>query len=324
MPAQTFDSNRSRGFGNLTFESDLDAGDDSLPCPRFSWIGDFGGILGTSISHLGWTPGFEVWIGRLDGDVWMGTSGWGRLDGTSGWDVWMGRLDGTSGWDVWMGRLDGTPGWDAWVGRLGGTPGWDAWVGRLGGTPGWDAGVGHLGGTLGWDTWVGHLGGTLGSGAWTGRGRRWRWTPYADPKLRQLDLAVTIKSSRRQGYLASYARCLETFSEFLSFLSYWGGIHLEICFFKADVTMNTETTEIIGIVEFAKRLKVCPNTIRNWIRSGMLVHGKHYLRCGRILRFAWSNAQILDLMAHLQPEPPSKRPKLKSNSGNKCHRKLRA
>lgn len=85
-----------------------------------------------------------------------------------------------------------------------------------------------------------------------------------------------------------------------------------------------KATEMIGITEFARRMNVCQNTIRYWIRDGILVPGRHYLHCGRIYRFPWSDELLADLMGHLHPEPPPKRPRLDSRSGIRRHRKLKA
>ena len=74
---------------------------------------------------------------------------------------------------------------------------------------------------------------------------------------------------------------------------------------------------MIGIVEFARQMGVCPNTVRNWIADGRLVQGVHYFRAGRVIRFPWSLGSVERLMHDLSPPPPPPRPRLKSRRTNR-------
>jgi len=53
--------------------------------------------------------------------------------------------------------------------------------------------------------------------------------------------------------------------------------------------------EILTPDEFAQRLKIGRTTLFEWIRNGVLVPGKHYVRIGRILRFLWSDDVLISL-----------------------------
>jgi len=46
--------------------------------------------------------------------------------------------------------------------------------------------------------------------------------------------------------------------------------------------IETLTTE-----EFAKKLKIKKPTIEDWIRTGHLVNGKHYIKVRSVVRFLW-------------------------------------
>ncbi len=46
--------------------------------------------------------------------------------------------------------------------------------------------------------------------------------------------------------------------------------------------IETLTTE-----EFAKKLKIKKPTIEDWIRTGHLVDGKHYIKVRSVVRFLW-------------------------------------
>lgn len=73
-------------------------------------------------------------------------------------------------------------------------------------------------------------------------------------------------------------------------------------------------TEVLTLNEFAERLKVCPNTVRNWMATRKLIEGSHYFRAGRQYRFPWSNSYILQLMSDWKSELPEK-PKLVRRPG---------
>lgn len=75
--------------------------------------------------------------------------------------------------------------------------------------------------------------------------------------------------------------------------------------------------EMLNLADFASRMGVCKNTIRNWIREGKLVRGVHYFQAGRIYRFPWGPEFVKELMCSLVPIPALPRPKLKSRGGNR-------
>jgi predicted site-specific integrase-resolvase len=53
--------------------------------------------------------------------------------------------------------------------------------------------------------------------------------------------------------------------------------------------------EILTPEEFAKRLKIGRSTLFEWIRTGVLIPEKHFVRRGRILRFIWSDDVLFSL-----------------------------
>lgn len=94
---------------------------------------------------------------------------------------------------------------------------------------------------------------------------------------------------------------------------------------KGGVPIHTDGGfEMLGLEEFARRMSICPNTVRNWIKRGKLVEGIHFMHVDTIYRFPWSMEHIDKLMRSLTPEPPPSRPKLQSRRGNRGHLKFRA
>jgi excisionase family DNA binding protein len=53
--------------------------------------------------------------------------------------------------------------------------------------------------------------------------------------------------------------------------------------------------EILTPEEFAQRLKIGRSTLFEWIRNGVLVPDKHFVKVGRILRFSWSDDVLFSL-----------------------------
>ena len=88
-------------------------------------------------------------------------------------------------------------------------------------------------------------------------------------------------------------------------------------------TKQPDDFQMINLKSFARRLDVCPNTIRNWMDSGKLSADRHYLRSGRIIRFPWSHETIERLMKEWSKYVPS-RPKLKSRTANKNRLRFKA
>jgi hypothetical protein len=84
------------------------------------------------------------------------------------------------------------------------------------------------------------------------------------------------------------------------------------------------TPEILDLAEFARKMRVSPNTIRNWIQIGKLLEGIHFLRAGRKYHFPWGPELIEKLLKHWHPEPSPPRPSLRSRKGNRGYLRLRA
>ena len=59
--------------------------------------------------------------------------------------------------------------------------------------------------------------------------------------------------------------------------------------------------------EFAQRLKIGRSTLFEWIRNGVLIPDKHFVKVGRILRFGWSDDVLFTLG---KPKTKAKSPKI--------------
>lgn len=57
-------------------------------------------------------------------------------------------------------------------------------------------------------------------------------------------------------------------------------------------------SEILTVEQFAEKLQVSRTTVFNWIKSGDIEEGVHYIRLGRILRFCWRD----DILFHNRPQ----------------------
>jgi hypothetical protein len=55
------------------------------------------------------------------------------------------------------------------------------------------------------------------------------------------------------------------------------------------------TTEILTVEQFALRLTMSRTTLFEWLKTGILVQGKHYFKVGRILRFVWDDTLLLTI-----------------------------
>ena len=53
--------------------------------------------------------------------------------------------------------------------------------------------------------------------------------------------------------------------------------------------------EILTVEEFALRLTMSRTTLFEWLKTGILVQGKHYFKVGRILRFVWDETMLLNI-----------------------------
>lgn len=66
--------------------------------------------------------------------------------------------------------------------------------------------------------------------------------------------------------------------------------------------------ELLSTEEFAARLKVSRSTVFEWIKTGKLEAGKHFLRIGRTIRFPWGRELLEALLADsVVARPPAPR-----------------
>jgi hypothetical protein len=90
-------------------------------------------------------------------------------------------------------------------------------------------------------------------------------------------------------------------------------------------TNGGDIIQMLSLEKFARSMAVCPNTVRNWIKSGRLLEGKHFYHIGHIYRFPWGADFVKELMSSLAPPPsPPARPKLHSLSANRRQLQYRA
>ncbi len=54
-----------------------------------------------------------------------------------------------------------------------------------------------------------------------------------------------------------------------------------------DTSPDFRGCELLTIQEFAEQMKVCSNTVREWINSGDLVEGHHFVKIRSVIRFPW-------------------------------------
>jgi hypothetical protein len=48
-----------------------------------------------------------------------------------------------------------------------------------------------------------------------------------------------------------------------------------------------DVADCLDILKYAKKWQVSRSTIFTWMRIGVLVRGRHYVKIGRVLRFFW-------------------------------------
>ena len=54
-----------------------------------------------------------------------------------------------------------------------------------------------------------------------------------------------------------------------------------------SVTQNNFQVEMVTIEQFAAKMSVSRTTIYDWIKSGHLLPGRHFIKIGSIIRFCW-------------------------------------
>lgn len=67
----------------------------------------------------------------------------------------------------------------------------------------------------------------------------------------------------------------------------WGIAGTRLVAVTVAETMQLESIEIIDLEEFAKRMSVARTTVFEWIKTGKLLPGRHFIRMGRVIRFEW-------------------------------------
>lgn len=81
------------------------------------------------------------------------------------------------------------------------------------------------------------------------------------------------------------------------------------------------TCEFLTVEQLAERLQVSRATLFAWMKRGILAQGRHYFKRGRVLRFAWREElihQLLgDCLAEGEQRPPVK-PSATPLQQNKC------
>ena len=64
------------------------------------------------------------------------------------------------------------------------------------------------------------------------------------------------------------------------------------------MTEQLTTFEIVDIEGFADRMGVSRTTVFEWIKVGVLQPGRHFIKIGRVIRFAWGER----LLQHLHED----------------------
>jgi hypothetical protein len=85
------------------------------------------------------------------------------------------------------------------------------------------------------------------------------------------------------------------------------------------------TTELIKLEEFAKRINVGRTTVFEWIKQGKLLPGRHFIKLGRVIRFPWGPELLEKLHEDSDSIPgpapaskPQQRSQCRTNSGRKA------
>ena len=87
--------------------------------------------------------------------------------------------------------------------------------------------------------------------------------------------------------------------------------------------MQGNTTELINLEEFAKRMNVGRTTVFQWIKEGKLLPGRHFIKIGKVIRFEWGPELLKKLHEDSNPIPgtaPASKPQ-RSRSQTSASRK---
>ncbi|MDD2542483.1 MAG: helix-turn-helix domain-containing protein [Desulfuromonadaceae bacterium] len=58
---------------------------------------------------------------------------------------------------------------------------------------------------------------------------------------------------------------------------------------KHSVCENNFLVEMLTIEQFAERMLVSRTTLYDWIKSGHLLPGRHFIKIGNTIRFVWGS-----------------------------------
>lgn len=69
---------------------------------------------------------------------------------------------------------------------------------------------------------------------------------------------------------------------------------------------NSFQVEMLTIEQFAAKMSVSRTTVYEWLKSGYLRAGRHFIRIGGTIRFAWGPELIQRLCEDSATEEPTK------------------
>jgi hypothetical protein len=79
-------------------------------------------------------------------------------------------------------------------------------------------------------------------------------------------------------------------------------------------------SELVTIEEFAQRLSISRTTLFEWLKTGILEQGKHYIKVGRILRLYWDESLLLSIGLNRQEQRQKRQKQLrKPNAIKQVH-----
>ena len=67
-----------------------------------------------------------------------------------------------------------------------------------------------------------------------------------------------------------------------------------------------EDCELLTLEEFAEKMKVCLNTVREWINKGVLVEGQHFVKICSVTRFPYPEVLKILCNSALEEKSPRK------------------